>query len=566
MQNPALNLLHERRPYQEDAGVTICQTNPIVGDVHYNTFLILEGCRITAESFHGRKRVVLFPELSLIGYPPKDLVFKKSLVDAQKEAMDRLLLQSRSEELKSQFIVVGGLRENPNSYRPYNSAFVIHNGRIIATKDKTLLPTYDVFDEKRWFSSGSNERVTFKAGSRLFGLLICEDAWFYHDNGRNYPKDANPTNFLCTHPSDQFSILTLNASPSHLYKLEERDVVYETLLDKAKANSIYYANMVGGNDDLVFDGNSCIYYSNGQKEVITHGSVFSKETKPVTRTINQLATGIHDYVVKNGFKSVVVGSSGGIDSAVVIALAVKALGPEKVKAITMPSQYSSEGSVTDSQVLCDKFGVSLKSIPIKHLFNAVRGAFEQGIGEKASKLALENAQARIRGMYLMTYSNTTGALVLTTGNKSEVSVGYCTLYGDMCGGLNPLGDVYKMDVFQIAKELGVPDSIIHKQPSAELSEGQFDSDSLPSYPVLDAILRLYLEGDLLPQTEKRRLEDFLLKTSSFQEIDKVIGLVDKAEFKRQQSAPIIKVNRRSFGAGRDLPITQRHHSKLNINI
>jgi len=355
--------------------------------------------------------------------------------------------------------------------------------------------------------------------------------------------------------------------------------MYSTLSEKCGVPFVY-VNSVGGQDSLVFDGHSfvvdgkSIWYAKGFVEDLWSAEILVPQPNmPALQVpqyhremliIEHLKLGLKDYVTKNGFQKVVVGSSGGIDSAVVLMIAKEALGAENVFAVTMPSKFSSEGSWKDSEVLCDNLGVKLYNRPIIDEVLASIEAFKKSFGVEPSRMTIENMQARIRGRILMEFSNHFGALVLSTGNKSEMSVGYCTIYGDMCGGLSLIADLYKMEVYAVAKfhnenhsEPIIPKDIVDKAPSAELWEGQKDTDSLPPYPVLDAVLKLYLERDLMSYEEIQEAK-LLIENMSLKDIKRILKMTDNAEFKRRQAAPVIRIHKRAFGFGRNLPITQRY--------
>jgi NAD+ synthetase len=459
--------------------------------------------------------------------------------------------------------------------RFFNSLAVFSKGEQIFNYRKQLLPTYNIFDEKRYFEEGSADQpMVFNLNGHRVGVLICEDGW--DDSATNNMYNASPVKALKAQ-NPEF-VVSINASPSNINKAEDRLEVFSKAVSEILKVPFVYVNQVGANDQIVFDGASFIMNSKGilsghleffaeQVSVVEMDNLEYISQHKISKfpTANELfykqtVMGLRDYIGKCGFTSVVVGSSGGIDSALTLALAVDALGAENVKAITMPSHYSSSGSVDDSVILCNNLGVKLYTRPIGRDFDVTVEEFKKSFGEEPKKITIENIQSRIRGRILMEYSNNTGAIVLSTGNKSELSVGFCTLYGDTNGGLNLIGDLYKMQVYALSRYYNelhgvelIPETIIVKEPSAELSPGQVDTDSLPPYPVLDAILRLYIEHDYLD--EKERLEELaLLKDVKQEVIDKVVRLVHNSEFKRHQAPPIIRVQYRSFGVGRQVPI------------
>jgi len=554
--------------------IILAQLNYIVGDIEGNLNKILDVYKENAD----KEALMIFTELALTGYYPQDLVTKDSFLERQDNAFNKLV---EATDGKSCGIVIGYIAKNKESKgKPlFNALALISDGKQVFEYHKKLLPTYNVFDEQRHFSSG-NKNSVFEYKGRHIGFLICEDAWA-KTNALVYKND--PVADLKSQPLDL--VISINASPNNLGKMDER---IEIMSDIAKQLNVpvFYVNQIGGNDELVFDGRSFAitkmgrlsYQMDAFKEQVLEikmrminindlGLDFQSVLQSNSELIlNQTVLGIRDYVKKCGFNKVVIGSSGGIDSAVTLAICVEALGSENVMAITMPSKFSSEGSVNDSVDLCKNLNVKLLTASIAEEFELSVKRFKKMSGEKPSDLTQENIQARIRGRILMEYSNHFGALVISTGNKSEMSVGYATLYGDMNGGVNPLGDLYKMEVYDLAKYINeksereiIPISIIEKEPSAELSEDQKDSDSLPEYPLLDAILKLYIEGDLLDAEESNRCKDVLNKLDvSQQEIKRIQQMVDRAEFKRRQAPPIIRVQKRSFGMGRWLPVAAKY--------
>ena len=446
---------------------------------------------------------------------------------------------------------------------------------VIYQYNKQLLPTYGVFDEARHFEPGGQVGAMTWRGKRV-GFLICEDAW--EDAGKPlYQKD--PVAQLADCNCDV--IVSINASPYNIYKRQSRAEVIKNIVKTCDCD-VVYVNQVGGIDDLVFDGNSRIMRSNGYwiseapefeesvdfVDIRRQAPVDCRPDVSMKLMVKQLVMGLRDYCVKSGFKQVLVGSSGGIDSAVTLAICALAMGPENVVAVTMPSKYSSAGSVDDSVSLCAALGVELVESPIKETFEVEIQSYTEAFGEAPSGLAQENLQARIRGQRLMTLSNSTGAMVVSTGNKTELSVGYCTLYGDMAGGLSILADLYKGQVYDMANYLNewefrrevIPFAIITKEPSAELAEGQADTDSLPPYDQLDAYLQLILEGDLLNLDERLVLEG-IAGEMPIEDKDRVRKMLDRNEYKRRQAPPLIRVNRRSFGADRQIPLTINYSTK-----
>lgn len=545
--------------------IVTAQLNYTVGDFAGNTSKIVE-----VITNHGKDAdLIIFTELCVSGYYPKDLLHRTGFLAAQDAAIAKIIEATKDANAA---IVIGHARKNPFGGKEFlNSLSLIERGQVLFTYDKQLLPTYGVFDEARHFEPGLLPGTYLWRDLRL-GFLVCEDAW---ENTRQPLYKRDPVSVL--EKSQLDLVISINASPYNIFKHQTRRDLVSGIAKRCQAPFIY-VNQVGGMDELVFDGHSLIY--NAQGECLFEGERFQEQVvdtnlettnarTPVIRDeyemiCQQLVTGLKDYCRKTGFTQVVIGSSGGIDSAVTIALAVLAMGPENVIAVTMPSQYSSAGSVDDSEDLCKALGVELIHAPIKATFDAEVSAYIQAFGLPPSPLAQENLQARIRGQRLMTFSNSSGAMVVSTGNKTEMSVGYCTLYGDMAGGVSLLADLYKLQVYGLAKYLNttafkreaIPQAIIDKEPSAELAPEQKDSDALPPYDQLDAYLHLLLEHDLLTDEE---IEAHTQTAQRMSDADKakVKMLLDRNEYKRRQAAPVIRINRRSFGADRQIPLTMR---------
>lgn len=563
--------------------LTIAQVNPTIGALTENIDLMLKAA-LCAQSQGAH--LVVFPELSLLGYYPGDLLedgdFQRRMALAQAQLLEA------STKAPEVHWVVGLPLQNRGPGKPlHNGLLVLKNGLVVMEYAKQLLPTYNVFDERRHFEPGPDvARILNIDGTRV-GFLICEDAW--NDEGRDYP--VNPFERLRDAAPDL--VVSLNASPSNRGKREQRFSV----IGRACARNqlpLVYVNQVGGHDQLVYDGGSFAMDSRGavvfeakrfEEEVVTLG--FMTTTKsfylpaspqalpavasadlPVAELYRrQIRLGIRDYARRCGFQRALVGCSGGIDSALTLALAVEALGAQNVLAVTMPSEYSSEGSVSDSVDLCQNLGVKLLTHPIKGIVNRHRADFRLATGEDLQGLALENLQARIRGTILMAYSNSGGHLLLTTGNKSEISVGYSTLYGDSNGGLGPIGDLYKTEVYELARHLNavsgeelIPAAILDKEPSAELAPGQRDADSLPPYEQLDAALKFIIEGTLLSAEEMQQaLQTIIGAADAPALLSRIRSLVARSEYKRRQAAPILRLRPRAFGSGRQLPIAARHN-------
>lgn len=542
--------------------VLMAQMNPTVGDFDGN----VAGHKAVMDD-HGKKAdLIVFGELSLCGYFPNDMLGMKGFIEAHNEALEQVIQHSLTCEAG---IVIGCVRENPGTGRRfYNTLALIERGNVLSLYHKHLLPDYNIFNESRWFEPGHQIENCFYRGEWL-AFLICEDIWLDHDDPV-YKSD--PVGLLALEQVD--IVISIHGSPGNMHKPRERLEAIERTANRIDA-AVVYVNQVGGHDDIVFDGGSLVvnaqggllgqlpFYETGCLLVDTASQAIVTASDPGTLDIlyHQTCLGLKDYMWRSGFTKVIVGSSGGIDSALTIALAASAIGPENVIAVTMPSQFSSSGSVDDSQALCNNLGINLITDSVAAEFDLACARFEVAHGFPMSALAMENQQARIRGMKLMALSNTNGAMLLTTGNKSEAAVGYYTLYGDSCGGLNLLGDMYKStEVYPLSAWLNmrstkdiIPWSIIEKPPSAELSEDQVDADSLPPYEDLDKILKLYIEYDALPASAIDTLE------REVGEMDQgvvagVKSLVNMSEHKRKQAAMIIRVQRISFGSGRRVPV------------
>lgn len=557
---------------------TLAQINFVVGDLAGNVAKIKDVLDQNKES-----EWIVFSELCVPGYYPMDLVNVEGFIKAQNDVVNELCQYLQHDERK---VVLGVVTENTHPGKKWhNSMIVIQNGLIRMTYDKQLLPTYDVFDEFRHFEPGRPcAPVWREAGKPAIGFMICEDGW--NDHGKDYR--ANPTSALDDAGAE--IVISINASPSAQKKPSVRERIMRDTVTRY-GWQLVYVNQVGGNDALVFDGNSFVMNSDGS--FAYHAAAWKPEVQTVEYDLvkqtfkqntvvapvegpeewhSQLVLGIRDYFRKcgRGFKTALVGSSGGIDSAVVLALAADALGSENVVAITMPSKFSSAGSVGDSVQLCKNLGVTLHEVPIQSAVDALQVTFPQtSLGVAWRGVALENAQARMRGLILMGWANQMGGLVLSTGNKSEMSVGYATLYGDMNGALNPLGDLYKLEVYELARWINtkagyarIPAEIIEKAPSAELAPDQKDEDSLPPYWLLDSILKLEIEGPTLESDEKDKLVEVV---SQYPEERKhVLNLLDAAEFKRRQAPPIIRVHTRAFGAGWQFPVAQQYKRSEHV--
>ena len=542
--------------------IAIGQINPKIGDFSRNCQKILDYSRMAERSGAD---IIVFPELCLCGYPPMDLLDYESFIRENLKALARL----REEAPKDIVIAVGHLEKNCAGVgRPLkNTVSIITGGRIIHSQDKTLLPSYDVFDETRYFEPASDRRI-FSFKNRKIGIAVCEDIWWETEPlpGAKYP--LNPVKDLIQEGADL--ILVPSASPYYHGKAEIRKKLV-TGIGKNSSVPVVYVNMVGGNDSLIFDGHSFITDRDGNIVCTARGfeedfvlfdlsgpfSSVSLEEDKYNAIRKALVLGLKDYMDKCGFAHAHLGLSGGIDSALVAVIAAEALGPDRVKAFALPSRYSSEGSLKDAESLAGNLGIDLSVISIEGLFSHSLTTLEPVFSGKDPDITEENLQARIRGFLLMAYSNKWNSLLLTTGNKSELAVGYCTLYGDMCGGISVIGDLFKTEVFELCRYINreaeiIPESILAKPPSAELRPNQKDQDSLPPYDILDSILDLYLIKNL-------SREDILARGFSEERVVKVISLVAGAEYKRRQAPPVLKVSSKAFGMGRRVPIARSNH-------
>jgi NAD+ synthase (glutamine-hydrolysing) len=538
----------------------LAQINTTVGDLAGNEAKILAAYRRGVEA--GAEAVV-FPELAVTGYPPRDLLLKKSFVAGNLLVLERLAAATGPVALLTGY--VGENHKRPGRELT-NSVALLQHGKVAASRAKTLLPTYDVFDEDRYFEPARDNTPVELGGARA-GLTICEDIWNDEDFWRDRRYQKNPPMQLATEGARV--IFNVSASPWNVGKEETRFRMLQSMAQKAKC-PVLFCNQVGGNDELVFDGGSLAFSGTG--ELIASAAMFREDfvivdtgsTTPVARdkcpdegnVYEALVTGLRDYLHKCGFKSAVLGLSGGIDSAVTACLAVAALGKENVRGISLPSQFSSQGSLDDARVLAERLGIRYEVIPIQAAFEGVKSELKTAFAGKPEDTTEENIQARLRGVILMALSNKFGSLLLTTGNKSELAVGYCTLYGDMCGGLAVISDVPKTMIYRLAKWINrerelIPVASIAKAPSAELRPNQTDQDSLPPYDILDAILEAYVvQGKEPAEVIKAGFDEATVK--------RVIRLIDTNEYKRRQAAPGLKVTSKAFGVGRRIPIAQRY--------
>ena len=566
--------------------LALAQINPVVGDLEGNRKLILE--RLD-EARSNAADLVVFPELAVTGYPPEDLLLRPGFIRAAEESVQQLARAARGAT-----VLVGAPLFDRDLY---NACYVLAGGEVRAVYRKRFLPNYGVFDEDRYFAPG-RDLILLEHGKTLVGITVCEDLW----------QPGPPATDLALAGAEL--IVNLSASPFYVGRPDEREEMFVT---RARDNSCFVAfcNTVGGQDELIFDGHSCVLDDEGTvlarapgfeeallvvdvepQEVIgrrlsdlrrralarereeippvdivhvgsagpsSNGSKATGSVVPFERELEQmrlaLELGLHDYVGKNGFREIVVGVSGGIDSAVTAALAAEALGADRVHCVSMPSQFSSEGTRTDARLLAESLGCPFLELPIGAIVDAFEGTLGEVFGERERDLTEENIQARARGVLLMALSNKFGWMLVATGNKSELSVGYATLYGDMAGGFALLKDVYKTDVFRLARYLNeragkdlIPQSIIDRPPSAELRDDQRDEDSLPPYEKLDAVLEQYVEHD-------RTLEELSADGFEHEVVERAVSMVDRAEYKRRQGPPGVKLRPKAFGRDRRTPIT-----------
>jgi NAD+ synthase (glutamine-hydrolysing) len=542
--------------------ILVAQRNPVVGDIDGNAAKILESMD---EAREKGLDLVMFGELILCGYPPEDLVYHSTFIDSMEIHLERIVKAS-----KGLTVIVGLIRRNVDKGEKHllNSAAVIHDGHLLGFQDKWLLPTYDVFEERRYFEPGTETRI-WEIGGKRIGLIICEDIW-QHAGYVGYTRyGRDPVQALVEHRPDV--LLNISASP---YQFQKPDVRVNVCAKAAKTLNcpVIMCCQVGANGQIIFDGYSV--YVNESGELCQLGKGFSEDGmvvdleaeacpvpfkyEPMTNLLDALTLGVKDYFAKCGFSKALLGLSGGIDSALVAYIAKEALGAQNVLGISMPSCYTPDASAKDAKCLAENLGIEFLEIPIKEPFDAYLHLLNPYFQGKDPDVTEENLQARIRGILLMAMSNKHGYIVLSTGNKSEVALGYSTLYGDMCGGLGVIGDVTKTRVYdlcrhinQIEKREVICQSIIDKPPSAELREDQIDLDTLPEYGVIDSVLEGYVENYL-------SIDEIAQKYHIPQE--QVLELIQKihgAEYKRRQGPPILRVSKKSFGVGRRYPIVQK---------
>ena len=538
--------------------ISIAQINPIVGSFKHNTQLILDAIQ---QAKSDKADAVLFPELVLTGYPPEDLLFRPAFLRKVETALDEIAVAAFDIT-----VILGAplQQRQQNKNKLFNMACVLRDGKITHKYAKQHLPNYRVFDEKRYFSKGKENGIIEIAGHKI-GLLICEDIW----------KKAPAENAKAAGAE---ALFVINASPFRADKSAER---LKILAQRSNENQlpIVYANLQGAQDELVFDGESLVFDSAGQlvfqappfeSGVFTINLPFNKSTKAIQARkqnkeesiYNALVLGVRDYVNKNGFPGVMLGLSGGIDSALTLAIAVDALGAENVEAIMMPFHYTADISKIDAAQQAKTQGVNYREIPIESIFNSFMDALSKEFDGLEPDVTEENIQARSRGVLLMAMSNKLGKMLLATGNKSEMAMGYATLYGDMAGGYAPLKDVFKTAVYDLARYRNslkdgevIPNRVITRPPSAELAPDQKDEDSLPPYDILDAVLRMFIE-------EFQSIDDIVAQGYERETVARVANLVLLNEYKRRQSAPGVRITKRAFGKDRRYPITSHYRWHL----
>jgi NAD+ synthase (glutamine-hydrolysing) len=540
--------------------IALAQFNPTVGDFDGNSARILELAR---QARAGGAEIAVFSELCLCGYPPQDLIERPAFVQRNREGLARLA----GEIALPSVIGYVGKAQDETGKRVANSAALVGDGKILFEQQKMLLPTYDVFDETRYFQPALIQHA-FLLGSETLGITICEDIW----NDKNFWTQRLYERDPVTELVGKGSSIILNISSSP-YTIDKRAIRHDMLRAMAKRHQVpvVYVNQVGGNDSLVFDGSSIAFLADGSVGALAKsfeedlvffdsatgtGDIRPQITDEIEAAYRALVLGTRDYVRKCGFRKVVIGLSGGIDSALVATIAADALGPENVTGVSMPGPFSSGGSVTDAKCLAKNLGIKLLKLPIGDTFESYGKALADIFAGLPADVTEENLQARIRGNLLMAFSNKFGALVLSTGNKSEMAVGYCTLYGDMAGGLAVISDVPKTMVYELAAFANrpkprIPEAIFTKAPSAELRANQTDQDSLPPYDVLDRILKSFVE-DLRSAEEIAQHYGFPPELVNW-----VTRQVDRNEYKRKQAPPGLKVTSKAFSVGRRFPLAQK---------
>jgi NAD+ synthetase len=547
--------------------IALAQINPIIGDFDHNFEKILQ---YSEDAKKGSCDLVVFPEMAVSGYPPRDLLDKTDFVEANLSCLSRLV-----DTLQGIGVICGFVDRNPNpGGKPlFNSAVLFENGKRIFQVNKRLLPSYDVFDEERHFEPETACRSFLYKNHRI-GLTVCEDIWNDKDFFKKKVYSIDPVQEMIQDGADL--LINISASPFSMGKIRFRYGMISSIAKKY-TTPLVYVNQVGGNDSLIFDGASCVFDRSGNRiaqgvdfgeDLVVvdtktgEGEIHTVSASDVESVLKALVMGTADFVTKCRFSKVVIGLSGGIDSALTACIAVSALGKNNVISVFMPSRYTSADNFEDTRKLAGNLGILLLTIPINSIFEAFIQPVSPDVDRENPGITEQNIQARIRGTLLMAIANKENAILLSTGNKSELAVGYCTLYGDMNGGLDVISDVPKTMVYQLAGLINskypvIPRRILEKAPSAELRPNQKDQDDLPSYEVLDQILKAYIE-------DLKSAEDLLKMGFEPKLIEEVISRIDRNEYKRHQAPPGLKVTTRAFGYGRRIPIAQRYVWKRKI--
>ena len=546
--------------------IAVAQMNPTIGDFRGNTEKIINFIDFSEKQGAD---LIVFPEMCICGYPPLDLLDYNRFASENMKSLRKIQHHLK----RNAAVIVGYIDKNPKATgKPLqNAAAALYKGELIFKQAKTLLPTYDVFDEDRYFEPAEERNIFDFCGHRI-GIAICEDLWWEKEPVPGAKYTVDPVRDLLDKGANL--IISPSASPYHAGKSDIRKQIAANI-GKSSGIPLLYVNMVGANDNIVFDGNS--FFCDGSGEIVD-SSPFFKESLDIYDTLNPgrklynedrygnmlqaLILGVKDYMAKCGFKKAHLGLSGGIDSALVCVIAVLALGAENVKVFLMPSRYSSEGSVDDSIKLTKKLGIDYEIIPIEKTFSALCETMEKTFLGRDDDVTEENMQARIRGLILMSYSNKFNSLLLTTGNKSELATGYCTLYGDMCGGLSVIGDVLKTEVYDLCRYINrekeiIPLNILTKPPSAELRPDQKDEDSLPPYEILDRIIRMNI-------VENKSLNEISAEGIDKNVVSSILRLIAVNEYKRRQAPPVLKISPKAFGTGRRVPIARNFYEIKDV--
>jgi NAD+ synthase (glutamine-hydrolysing) len=545
--------------------ISVAQLNYTIGDFERNCDLI---CNAISRAKDSGSDLVIFSELSVPGYPPLDLLDRFDFIEKCNSSVIKI-----ADHCRGIAAIVGSptLNQNPQGKKLYNSALLLSEGKIIASVNKSLLPTYDIFDEYRYFEPGRKSGIITFKGLKL-AVTICEDMWdeqhFDNEFERSRLYTLSPADELFRQDPDLY--INISGSPFSYSTIEAKASIFTTKAARYGV-PIFMVNQVGANTELIFEGGSLVINSKCEitdrlsffkedlrtytLEEINNRGIYTKNTEPVQLIHDALVTGVRDYFSKTGFKNCILGLSGGIDSAVCLCIATEALGKENVRALLMPSRFSTDHSVKDAVALAENLGVRYEIIEIEKPFSAFESVLEPLFKNMPADVTEENIQARVRAILLMAISNKTGCILLNTSNKSEAAVGYGTLYGDMAGGLSVIGDVYKTDVYRLAAYINrnseiIPVNTINKLPSAELRPNQLDSDSLPDYSILDPILYKYIEMQKKP-------EAIIEEGADEATVYKVIRLINSNEYKRYQAPPMLRISSKAFGAGRRMPLVAK---------